>query len=243
MGSPTTDLLERVGVAESPEPAAAVEDTPEKAPLSLKQRMAAIRDECANITKDEITMGSFKIKGHTFEAVLSEVRPLFLKHGVDMTPNLAERAYTGNRCDVLIDFTFERTDDSDEARVIRWGGAGTDNGDKAFAKAGTNAVKEMLKKRFLITDREDAKEAEESVEHKTDSEIGRRELDDAKGRAADSIVGWASTFKAALEGCKDKRAVGRLQAENAERLASPDLPAVTRTFFNELIERLKRELP
>lgn len=241
MASPQTDTLERVAVAESPEPAAAVEDPKEAPILSLKQRLAAIRHECADIRKDTIKMGSFDIKGHTFEAVLSEVRPLLLKHGVDVTPSLHERSYTGNRCDVLIDFTFERTDDSEETRTIRWGGAGTDNGDKAFAKAGTNCVKEMLKKRFLITDREDAKEAEESVEHKPEG--SRSEVEDAKARAADSIVGWASTFKAALESAPTKKAVGRLQADNAERLASPDLPAVTKTFFNELIERLKRDLP
>ena len=68
----------------------------------------------------------FTIKGHTAEAVLSEMRPLLSKHGVDITPNLVERTYTGNRCDVLIDFLFERTDDSDEQRTIRWAGAGTD---------------------------------------------------------------------------------------------------------------------
>jgi len=56
-------------------------------------------------------------------------------------------------------------------------------------------------------------------------------------------VGWASTFKAALEGCKDKKAVGRLQAENAERLASPELPPVTKAFFKDLLERLKKDLP
>jgi len=240
MVSPATDTLERVGVAKSPEPAVAVEDPP--APQSLKQRLAAIRDECADIGKDDIQMGNFKIKGHTFEAVLSEVRPLFLRHGVDMTPNLVERTYTGNRCDVLVDFTFERTDDGNEQRVIRWGGAGTDNGDKAFAKAGTNCVKEMLKKRFLITDREDAKEAEEAVEHKPEGGASRAEVDDAKARAADSIVGWASTFKEALESAKDARAVGRLQADNAARLTSPDLPKVTKDFFGELIERRKREL-
>ena len=233
-------------MAKGAEPAATVEDTKEAPVLSLKQRMSAIRDECFGIHKDAIQKEKdgkkWTERGHIVEVILSEFRPLLSKYGVDVTPNLVERTYTGNRCDVLIDFEFERTDDSDEKRVIRWAGAGTDNGDKAFAKAGTNALKEMLKKKFLITDRDDAKEEEEQVEHKTESGASRSEVEAAKARAADSIVGWASTFKAALENAKDVKGVGRLQADNAERLASPDLPKVTKDFFLELIDRRKREL-
>lgn len=205
--------------------------------------MAAIRDECAGIGKQDITMGSFKIKAHTFEAVLSEVRPLFAKHGVDMTPTLVERTYSGNRCDVLVDFQFERTDDSDETRVIRWGGAGTDNGDKAFAKAGTNAVKEMLKKRFLVTDRDDAKEEEEKVEHKTDEGLSREEMERVQEKARKAIEQWGRTFRAALMSAATKTDIQRLQTENKEQLASPDLPSVTRDFFIDLIEKRKAELP
>lgn len=204
--------------------------------------MAAIRDECAGITKDDIKMGNFTIKGHTFEAVLSEVRPMLHKHGVDITPNLVERTYNGNRCDVLVDFTFERTDDSDEVRVIRWGGAGTDNGDKAFAKAGTNCVKEMLKKRFLISDREDAKEAEESVEHQTADQVSRTALEKAQEREKANLAQWAKTFKRALETAPTEADVERLKRENKAQLDSDDLPEVTRAFFNDLIADRKAEL-
>jgi hypothetical protein len=127
VASTQTNTRERVEVVEGVEPADRVEAAAEEAEprvLSLKQRMAAIRDECAGIGKQDIQMQnqdrtkSWTIKGHTFEAVLSEIRPLFAKHGVDVTPNLVERTYTGNRCDVLVDFLFERTDDSDETRLI-----------------------------------------------------------------------------------------------------------------------------
>jgi hypothetical protein len=238
MDSKETDTVERVGVVASDEPAAAVENSPK----SLKARLAAIRDECANIAKDKIKMGTFDIKGHTFEAVLSEVRPLLLKHGVDVTPSLFERTYSGNRCDVLIDFIFERTDDSDEVRVIRWGGAGTDNGDKAFAKAGTNCVKELLKKRFLITDREDAKEAEEAVDHKPEGAGNTADLERAKAATGAAIEQWAKTFKSALETAPTAKDVSRLQAENAQQLSDVSLPAVTRQFFFDLIQKRKGEL-
>lgn len=237
---PKADQRARVEVAARAEPAAAVEDTPEARPLNLKERMAAIRDECSGFAKEDIKMGTFSIKGHTFEAILSEVRPLLLRHGVDIEPNLVERVYSGNRCDVLVDFRFERTDESDEHRVIRWGGAGTDNSDKAFAKAGTNCLKEMLKKRFLITDRDDAKEAE-SVDHQTEDSASRAKLDKVKEQRAATLQQWAKVFKSALENATDAKEIARLKLENRDQLESDDLPDVTRTFFNELIADRKAE--
>lgn len=227
-----------VDLAEGAKPAAAG-SAPAEAPRSLKQRLADIRDECFGIGKEDIKMGSFTIKGHTFEAILSEVRPLLAKHGVDVTPNLVERSYSGNRCDILVDFIFERTDDSDEQRVIRWAGAGTDNGDKAFAKAGTNAVKEMLKKRFLITDRDDAKEEEEKVEHRPDGAVADQQI---KEKAAKSLAQWAKTFKAAIENARTAKDVDRLRRDNNDQLADEELPSVTREFFFELIQKRKQEL-
>lgn len=243
MVSTTTDTRERVEVADSAGAPVAEQDTAEtKAPLSLKARLAAIRADAFGIGKEDIQMGTFKIKGHTFEAVLSEMRPLLVKHGVDMSPSLIERTYTGNRCDVLVDFTFERVDDSDERRVIRWGGAGTDNGDKAFAKAGTNCVKEMLKKVFLVTDRADAEEETTSVEHETAETIAAKAsaVDGQKRRAA--TAAWAKTFKAAIETAPTKADLQRLERENRDQLTSEDLPEVTRTFFVELIEERKAGL-
>jgi hypothetical protein len=239
-----TRELERVRVAEGDEPAVAHLDTAE-APLSLKQRMAAIRADAFGIGKDNIKMKSkagveFTIKGHTVEAVLSEMRPLFAKHGVDLWPNLVERIYSGNRCDVLVDFTFERTDDSDETRTIRWAGAGTDDGDKGFSKAGTNALKEMLKKVFLITDRDDAKEEEEKVEHKPEGVSGA--VVKAKETAARALQQWAATFKAALETASTVKEIDRLRVENADQLADEGVPPVTRQFFFDLIQKRKAEL-
>jgi hypothetical protein len=207
--------------------------------------MAAIRDECAGIGKDDITMTNadrsktWKIKGHTVEAVLSEIRPLFAKYGVDMTPQLVERTYSGNRCDVIVDFEFERTDDSDERRTIRWAGADTDNGGKAFAKAGTNALKEMLKKRFLVTDRDDAKEETESVEHVAEGSASREELAEAKETARAALERWATVFRAALKAAKDLKEVERLERDNKAQLTSPDLPAKTRSYFIERIVTVK----
>jgi hypothetical protein len=235
-------------VVEGAEPAPA-EDTAAEAPaprLNIIQRMAAIRDECDAIGKQDIRMEkdgkSWTIKGHTVEAVLSEIRPLFTKHGVGITPNLVERSFRGNACDVIVDWRFDALDDRTDTETVRWGGTGTDNGDKAFSKAGTNCVKEMLKKVFLVTDRDDAKEEEEKVEHKTDAEVSRARVDELKEDRRLAIEQWAKAFKSALENAKSEKVVGRLQADNAEQLNSSDLADVTRKFFFDLIQARKKTL-
>lgn len=232
-------------MAEGAEPATANEDT--KTPLTLKQRMAAIRVDAFGIGKDTIKMKSkagveFTIKGHTIEAVLSEMRPLLDDHEIDLWPYLIERTYVGNRCDVIIDWTFERLDGSDEKRVVRWAGAGTDDGDKGFSKAGTNCLKEMLKKVFLITDRDDAREEEEKIEHRTEDAVHRANLEKAKERSAAAIQQWAKTFKSALETAKTGQDLARLQRENKDQLMDESLPEVTRSFFIELIQDRKKAL-
>lgn len=244
MDGSQADHRETLALAEGTEPASTVENSP--APKSLKQRMAAIRDECDAIHKDNIQKEKdgkkWTERGHTVEVVLSEFRPLLAKYGVEMTPNLVERTYAGNRCDVIVDWEFERTDDSDEKRVIRWAGSDTDNGGKGFAKAGTNALKEMIKKKFLVTDRDDAKEETESVEHQTDDGVKRQDLANAREERRAAIQQWAGTFKAALETAPTTKDVDRLKRENSTQLDSEDLPKVTRTFFLELIAERKAEL-
>ena len=243
MASEETRTGGGVAMADGPKPALAEGDT-----RTLAQRLAAIRAEAYGVGKSDIEMKSqdgskkWNIKGHTVEGVLSEMRPLLVKHGVGLTPSLVERTYSGNRCDVMVDFIFEALDDEADTRTVRWAGAGTDNGDKAFAKAGTNALKEMLKKLFLITDRDDAKEEAETVEHQTEDGVRKAELERVREQARANLQQWAATFKAALETATTKKDVERLALENRDQLASEDLPAVTRTFFVELIETKKKEL-
>lgn len=246
MASTQTNLRERMEVAEGPEPAPADQDTCEAPTLRVTQRMAAMRKECSGIGKQDITMTpregkSFTIKGHTVEAVLAEIRPMLDRHGLGLTPDLIERTYSGNRCDIIVAWEFEGLELGD-TKVIRWAGAGTDNGDKAFAKAGTNSLKEMLKKVFLVTDKADAAEETESVEHKTDENIRREDMEIAKAERQAAIQKWAGAFKSALENAQSEKAVDALSREHNEQLNSPDLPAVTRQFFFDLIQTRKKTL-
>lgn len=247
-----TDFADRMGVAEGVEPTAP-EPAAEQAPRSLSRRLADIRGQAFGIGKDNIKMSyfdkksgekkEFTIKGHTVEAVLAEMRPLFDAADVFCVPNLVERTYNGNRCDVLVDFEWENLDDATDRRVIRWAGSGTDDGDKGFSKAGTNALKEHIKKLFLVTDRDDAKEEEEKVEHKPEGSAGRAEAEKAKEVAARAIQQWAVTFKAALESASTAKEIDRLRQESADQLSDENLPPVTRQFFFDLIQKRKAELP
>lgn len=201
--------------------------------------MAKIRDDSFGIGKDTIKMKSkagveFTIKGHTVEAVLSEMRPLFAHYGVDVTPNLVERTYSGNRCDVVVDFIWENLDDPDDTRTIRWAGAGCDDGDKGFSKAGTNCLKEHFKKRFLITDRDDAKEEEDKVEHKTDEGMSRAASDKTAELLREANEKRAKLVRGALLKADTLDDVNRLVREHNAWLKQ--LPDVTATFFTDLIK-------
>ena len=239
-----------VEVAEGHEPADAGQDTAEAAKLTLAQRLANIRRECSGIGKEPVNIEyadkksgerkSYSIQAHTIEGVLHGIRGLFDRHGVWMAPYLVERSYNGNRCDVIVDFIFESMDDPTDTRTIRWAGADTDNGGKGFAKAGTNALKEMLKKTFLITDREDAKEETEVIEHQTDEGINRAKVEAAKEQARLTQQRWASALKASIESCPDAKTLQQIKRENSEGLT--ELPGVTRGFFEELFESRAKEL-
>ena len=233
---------ERMEFSASNEPADSKQDTPEVKSMTLSQRLAAIRAEASGIGKETLKIGNYTIKAHTIEGVLHGMRALLDRYRVWMEMSLIERTYSGNRCDATFAFTFESLDDSADVKTIQYAGAGTDNSDKAFAKAGTNALKEMLKKQFQVTDREDAKEEEDRVEHQSGDGVKRADLEKSKEETRKALAQWASTFKASIEGAPDIQTIKRLERENKEQLSSEGLPEVTRTFFVELIANRKREM-
>lgn len=248
MANVAPDTGERVGVVEGDSPIDATEAAvcEEKNKRSLTQRMAAIRKAASGVGKENIKMrtkagAEFTIQAHTIEGVLHGVRALLDDNGVWMDMNLVERAYQGNLCDAVFEFRFENMDNPADVRTIRYAGAGTDNSDKAFAKAGTNALKEMLKKTFLITDREDASEEEDRVEHESEG-ASRAKLNEAQEQARSALEKWAVSFKAAVGNASSADDLKRLQRENKDQLSSKELPDVTRSFFVDLIERRKKEL-
>ena len=219
-------------------------------PLTLTQRMAEIRKACAGVGKEEIKMSytdkksnerrEYSIQGHTIEGILHGVRSLLDAFGVWVSPNLVNVSYNGNRCDVIVDFTFENADDPDDIKVIRWAGADTDNGGKGFAKAGTNALKEMLKKTFLITDREDRKEETENLEHQTDEGIQRSQVEQQAEQMKLIQQQWATAHKRSLEDCDSLETFNKIKRENSAQLS--EMPSVTREFFDDLYRETEARL-
>ena len=227
---------EGVGMADGDVSAESTEHSDEEILRPLILRLADIRSECFSIGKEPINMKSkdgsksWTIQGHTIEGVLSSVRALLDKHKVGLTPCLIDRAFNGNRCDVIVDFEFINLDDPTDTKTIRWGGSDTDGGGKAFAKAGTNALKEMLKKTFLITDREDAKEETEQVEHVTDDQLSAQRTRAAKEEAQKARELWASNLAQTIKGIGTVKDLKTLKRESAEQLSK--LPRVTQDHFD-----------
>lgn len=243
------DNGKRVEVTEGNEPAVSEQDTDQR---TLAQRMAAIRSEAQLLGKEDIPMSytdkatgkrkEYTIKGHTVEGVLAGIRPLLEKHGVWILPSIVERTYNGNRCDVIVEFHFENLDDPGDVRVMRWAGADTDNGGKGFAKAGTNALKEMLKKTFLITDRADQEEETENTEHVTDDQVSKQRVQEAEEKANAAMMSWATNYRKLLQAAPDVESLDRIKRANSAELGDPALPKMTKDFLDDEFKRIRAEL-
>lgn len=222
---------------------------PEKEVRTLRQKMSDIRAEAFGIGKDDIKMRyrdkngkerEAMIKGHTVEAVLAQIRPLLHEHGVGFIPNLVSANYNGNMCNVIVEYEFYSIDNESDSLKIQWGGAGTDKGDKAFSKAGTNSIKEVIKKTFLVTDRDDAKEETENVEHRAEGEASTEALNEEKEKSRAAVEQWAKAMKLTIEKADEIREIRRLKRNNKDMFDS--LPDNTKEFFDDLIKKKEEEL-
>lgn len=241
----------RVAVAARDKPAPANESAPRTAesidPAAnvfkrlwrIEQDLEAVEKSQTATVKTETSSYTYKYSGH--DLILSYVRPLLAKHGVKVWPTTAHHERVGNMTVLTVKVEFVNVDDPADRTAVEVVNYGADKGDKGASKALTNAMREAIKKALNITSEED-KKADEHTDFESGEGVSRKEFEAVRERAEDSIVAWATTFKAAVESAKDAKAVGRLQAEHAARLASPDLPAVTREFFEDLLARRKREL-
>lgn len=231
MDSSETDNRERVAVSEGNEPSTAKAPTP----LTLAQKLAAIRAECSGVKRENITMQAqsgkeFTIQGHTVDAVLHSIRHLLERYSIWLQPNLESVTYNGTRCDVMVIWTWECLDSGDE-KSIRWGGSDTDKGGKGYSKACTNSLKEMLKKTFLITDKEDQKEETENVEHMTDDQLSVARVTEERELRQQAQAKFATLYRKSVQGCGTVAELKALKRENKDQLEA--LPKVTRDFLEE----------
>jgi hypothetical protein len=251
MGSQATDIRSRVGVVEGAKPA-----PPEVHPLAesadaganvfkrlwrIEQELEAIRkSQTATVKMEGGGQYTYQYSGH--DLILSYVRPLLAKHGVKFWPSTIKHERQGNLTMLTVHLKFINVDQPDDiasAEVINYG---ADKGDKGGTKALTNAVREGIKKALNITS-EDDKIADEHVEYVPSEGVSRADMDAAREDRRAAIEQWAKAVKMAAEKAATKKDIERLQRENKDQLTSEDLPEVTRTFFIELFERRKAELP
>lgn len=242
-------------MAAGDEPTPAVEDTAKARPLAesadpaanIVKRLWRVEQELEAVEKSQTATvkmeggGSYSYKYTGHDLILAFVRPLFAKHGVKFWPSVVKHERVGNLTILTVQVQFINVDDPTDTLLAEVVNYGADKGDKGATKAETNAVREALKKALNITSEED-KLADETTEFEAGEGATRKDLDAANEATRAAIEQWGNTFRAALKTATSKKDVQALERENSAQLADRALPAVTRDFFIELIQKRKGEL-
>lgn len=130
------------------------------------------------------------------------------------------------------------SDNPSSALVMGAWGAGTDNGDKDFAKAFTSANKQILAKALGMSTIEDEREDTEVIAHEPDHKP--KAVRDAEAMTDVAIKSWADSFNKALKACKNRKELSVVRAENA--IMMKKIPEITRDYFGEMIAQLEGAL-
>lgn len=254
MDSQAPDFRDGMDVAEGAEPTVAGENP-------AAPRLAQSVDPAANIVlrlwRVELDIGAVEkaqtatIKGEGgqtqytykftgYDAVVAAVRPALAKHGVKVMPTKGQHERTGNLSVVTMGVDFINVDNPSDRLSVEMTNYGADKGDKGASKALTNVMREAIKKGLGITSVEDDR-ADEVTEFESTEGVSRKELDNAHEGKRAALEQWARTFKAALENAQSLPDLRRLTRENHDQLTDEALPAVTRSFFGDLIGKRTKE--
>lgn len=244
----------RMEVAASDEPAVANEDTAPALAKSVDPTanivlrlwrveldIGAVEKAQTATVKTEGGQTAYTYKFTGYDAVVAAVRPALARHGVKVMPSKGHHERVGNLTVLTLTVDFINVDDPTDKLTVEMTNYGADKGDKGASKALTNVMREAIKKGLGITSVEDDR-ADETTEFESADNSTRKEVETAKAATGAAIEQWAKTFKAAIENAPTVKDVGRLQAENAAQLTDASLPAVTRQFFFDLLQRRKAEL-
>ena len=131
---------------------------------TIYHALIAIVSDCKAIAK----AGKNKFQNYNYhkeEDIINNIRPLCVKHGVVIMPEIMEHSFTevaetkaGQRqwlTSQLIKFTFTHADSETSTYSVVMG-QGIDNQDKGSNKATTGATKYALMKALMISDGDDA---------------------------------------------------------------------------------------
>lgn len=229
----------RVEVAESTAGSAPQWDTN----ASLKLRLLRAQRDVSTLTKDaEIkgqtkSGGTFSYKGISSAQVVAVAKSALLDHGVLFTAEIEIESVKidGNKTRLIVVGTFESAD-SNDTKIVRMWGEGTDNADNGHAKAFTSGTKQILLKQLNLTTAEDEKQTE--VEHQARPTIEAVRQAEAVTEVA--VKQWADAYRAALRGAASLRELKQIRAENSDMMKR--VPDATREYFEDMIAGLEGTL-
>jgi hypothetical protein len=211
---------------------------------SVFLRLARAQDDVKTITQDaDIKVKGkdggkdFSYKGVSSPQVVTFAKRALLDNGVVFLPVPSQDGVriSGNKTALWVEGQFINVDNpSDRIAIGAWG-AGTDNNDKDYAKAMTNAVKIILSKVLMMSTLED--EHDEATPH--DADAKPRAVRNAEALSDVAIKTWADAYKRALDGAKTLKELAAIRAENSHMMKNPALPEVTREYFVEKITALE----
>lgn len=185
--------------------------------------------------------GSFSYKGISAAQVVARAKAALIAHGVLYIPELDRESIKqdGNKTSLWVTGVFENVDDPADTLTRGAWGAGTDNADNGYAKAFTNANKQILTKTLNMTTVEE--DTPTSVEHEPESRPAA--IKEAEAETDSAIRTWADAYQAALKGAATLKDLKRIRAENAHMMNSAKVPQVTKDYFVDMITQLESSLP
>jgi hypothetical protein len=196
------------------------------------------QDTEVRIVKEGKELG--KYKGVGSPQVVTFAKRALLSNGIMFMPQPSQEGVriSGNKTALWVEGHFINIDKPDDKIVMGAWGAGTDNNDKDYAKAMTNAVKIILSKALMMSTLED--ESDDATPH--DADAKPRAVKNAEALTDVAIKTWADAFKSALDGCRTLKDLKTVRAQNANMMNNPGVPSVTKDYFIDKISALEGTL-
>lgn len=215
---------------------------------SVYLRLARAQDDVKTITQDatikvkskDDNKSDFTYKGVSSPQVVTFAKRALLDNGIVFIPVPSQDGVrvAGNKTALWVEGHFISVDDpSDKFASGAWG-AGTDNNDKDYAKAMTNAVKIILSKVLMMSTLED--ESDEATPHEPNHKP--KAVKTAEAVTDVAIRTWGDAYKAAIDGCKTVAQLKKVRGENAHMMNNPNVPQVTKDYFIDKIAALEGTL-
>jgi hypothetical protein len=204
------------------------------------QRAVAVLELDSTVTGTTKSGGTFSFKGISAAQVVARAKAALIANGVLYMPveDRGSVKLEGNRTSLWVDGEFINVDDESDVIIRGAWGAGTDNADNGYAKAFTNANKQILAKTLSMTTVDDEKTVEVEFEPDTAAHVRK----EAKQNNNKTLQAWASSYKAALTKATTIDELVKLQKQNRDQLMADEMPEITKDFFIELFEQRKKLL-